>query len=209
MKIRRAFSLIILVSVVLAATACSTQQSTTSVAATVQTTETSTAPEVTTTAIAQITASTIEMSEMTTENTTATEISETSETTAQTEETNTITETAKSMTLKIGEREVQVSWEDNDSVEDLKKLAASGLTIKMSMYGGFEQVGPIGQSIARDDEQTTTAPGDIVLYSGDQIVVFYGSNSWAYTRLGKINMSEDELTELLGNGDVTITLNVE
>lgn len=209
MKIRRAFSLIILVSVVLAATACSTQQSTASVAATVQTTETSTAPEVTTTAIAQITTSTIEMSEMTTENTTATEISETSETTAQTEETNTITETAKSMTLKIGEREVQVSWEDNDSVEDLKKLAASGLTIKMSMYGGFEQVGPIGQSIARDDEQTTTAPGDIVLYSGDQIVVFYGSNSWAYTRLGKINMSEDELTELLGNGDVTITLSVE
>lgn len=209
MKIRRAFSLIILVSVVLAATACSTQQSTVSVAATVQTTETSTASEVTTTAIAQITASTIEMSEMTTENTTATEISETSETTAQTEETNTITETAKSMTLKIGEREVQVSWEDNDSVEDLKKLAASGLTIKMSMYGGFEQVGPIGQSIARDDEQTTTAPGDIVLYSGDQIVVFYGSNSWEYTRLGKINMSEDELTELLGNEDVTITLSVE
>lgn len=212
MKIRRAFSLIILVSVVLAATACSTQQSTESVAATVQTTETSTASEVTTTAIAQITASTIEMSEMTTENTTATEISETSETsetTAQTEETNTITETAKSMTLKIGEREVQVSWEDNDSVDDLKKLAASGLTIKMSMYGGFEQVGPIGQSIARDDEQIATAPGDIVLYSGDQIVVFYGSNSWEYTRLGKINMSEDELTELLGNGDVTITLSVE
>ena len=209
MKIRRAFSLIILVSVVLAATACSTQQSTASVTATVQTTETSTASEVTTTAIDQITASTKEMSEMTTENTTATEISETSETTAQTEETNTITETAKSMTLKIGEREVQVSWEDNDSVEDLKKLAASGLTIKMSMYGGFEQVGPIGQNIARDDEQTTTAPGDIVLYSGDQIVVFYGSNSWAYTRLGKINMSEDELTELLGNGDVTITLSVE
>ena len=209
MKIRRAFSLIILVSVVLAATACSTQQSTASVAATVQTTETSTAFEVTTTAIAQITTSTIEMSEMTTENTTATEISETSETTAQTEETNTITGTAKSMTLKIGEREVQVSWEDNDSVEELKKLAASGLTIKMSMYGGFEQVGPIGQSIARDDEQTTTAPGDIVLYSGDQIVVFYGSNSWEYTRLGKINMSEDELTELLGNEDVTITLSVE
>ena len=208
MKIRRAFSLIILVSVVLAATACSTQQSTASVAA-VQTTETSTAPEVTTTAIAQITTSTIEMSEMTTENTTATAISETSETTAQTEETTTVTEAEISMTLKIGDREVQVTWEDNDSVDDLKKLAASGLTIKMSMYGGFEQVGPIGQSIARDDEQISTVPGDIVLYSGDQIVVFYGSNSWAYTRLGKINMSEDELTELLGNGDVTITLSVE
>jgi hypothetical protein len=169
----------------------------------------SAAPESATTSATQITTSAEETSEMTTENTTATAISETSETTAQTEETTTVTEAEISMTLKIGEREVQVTWEDNDSVDDLKKLAASGLTIKMSMYGGFEQVGPIGQSIARDDEQISTVPGDIVLYSGDQIVVFYGSNSWAYTRLGKINMSEDELTELLGNGDVTITLSVE
>lgn len=74
------------------------------------------------------------------------------------------------------------------------------------MYGGFEQVGSIGQSIVRDDEQLTTSPGDIVLYSGDQIVVFYGSNSWSYTKLGHIDMSEGELTELLSNGDVTITL---
>ena len=169
----------------------------------------SAAPESATTSATQITTSAEETSEMTTENITATAISETSETTAQTEETTTVTEAEISMTLKIGEREVQVTWEDNDSVDDLKKLAASGLTIKMSMYGGFEQVGPIGQSIARDDEQIATAPGDIVLYSGDQIVVFYGSNSWEYTRLGKINMSEDELTELLGNGDVTITLSVE
>jgi hypothetical protein len=51
------------------------------------------------------------------------------------------------------------------------------------MYGGFEQVGSIGQSIARDDEQITTSSGDIALYSGDQIVIFYGSNTWAYTSL--------------------------
>ena len=77
------------------------------------------------------------------------------------------------------------------------------------MYGGFEQVGPIGQSITRNDSQTTTSSGDIVLYSGDQIVIFYGSNSWSYTRLGKIDLSEDEMTELLSNGDVTITLCME
>ena len=114
----------------------------------------------------------------------------------------------RSLIMKIGDREVDVAWEDNDSVEELKNLASSGLTIEMSMYGGFEQVGPIGRSIARDDKQTTTAPGDIVLYSGDSIVLFYGSNSWSYTRLGKINMTENELEEMLGNGDVTVTLSI-
>ena len=78
---------------------------------------------------------------------------------------------------------------------------------KMSMYGGFEQVGSLGQSLPRNDVQTTTSAGDIVLYSGNQIVVFYGSNSWAYTRLGRISdKTAEELTALLGNGDVTITI---
>lgn len=77
----------------------------------------------------------------------------------------------------------------------------------MSMYGGFEQVGSLGTSLSRNDKQTTTQAGDIVLYSGNQMVVFYGSNSWAYTRLGRITDKSDmELEELLGNGDVTITL---
>ena len=84
------------------------------------------------------------------------------------------------------------------------------LTIRMSMYGGFEQVGAIGQSLPRKDSRTTTEAGDIVLYSGDQIVVFYGSNSWAYTRLGHIrDKSAQEMAELLGNGDVTITISTE
>ena len=80
------------------------------------------------------------------------------------------------------------------------------LTIHMSMYGGFEQVGPIGRTIVRDDAQTTTASGDIVLYSGNQIVIFYGSNAWAYTRLGHVDLPTDEMERLLGNGDVTIAI---
>ena len=76
------------------------------------------------------------------------------------------------MKMKIGEKEVPVAWETNDSVKALKKLLP--LTIQMSMYGGFEQVGPLGKSIAKNDEKTTTHYGDIVLYSGNQIVVFYG-----------------------------------
>ena len=113
------------------------------------------------------------------------------------------------MVMTINDTKVDVIWENNASVAELKELAADGLTISMSMYGGFEQVGPIGKSITRDDKQTTTSAGDIVLYSGNQLVVFYGSNSWAYTRIGKINLTEKELTNLLSNGDVTITLSME
>ena len=115
------------------------------------------------------------------------------------------------MTMKIGESPVQVDWEDNESVEALKSLAKQGdITIQMSMYGGFEQVGSLGESLPRNDKQTTTKSGDIVLYSGNQIVIFYGSNSWAYTRLGHISdKDESQMEELLSNGDVTLTISVE
>lgn len=115
----------------------------------------------------------------------------------------------QNMVMKIGDTSVDVTWEDNDSIKELNKLAESGLSISMTMYGGFEQVGSIGQSISRNDVQMTTQSGDIVLYSGNQLVVFYGSNSWSYTKLGKINLSQKELEKLLGNGDVTIKLVLE
>ena len=112
------------------------------------------------------------------------------------------------MRMMIGDAEVSVEWHDNESVEALRDLVRDGpLTIQMSMYGGFEQVGPIGSALPRNDSQTTTEAGDIVLYSGNQIVIFYGSNSWAYTRLGHITgLSKAELTEMLGNGNVTVTI---
>lgn len=113
-----------------------------------------------------------------------------------------------SISMKIGDEDVAVAWEDNESAAALAELLREQpLSIQMSMYGGFEQVGPFGTSLPRDDEQTTTQAGDIVLYSGNQMVVFYGSNSWAYTRLGRItDKSAEELKEMLGGGDVTITL---
>ena len=113
-------------------------------------------------------------------------------------------EMKNAMRLLIGETEVPVTWEENASVEALKEL--SPITIQMSMYGGFEQVGSIGQSIVRNDKQTKTSYGDIVLYSGDQIVIFYGSNSWSYTRLGHIDLTQQEMQDLLGGGDVSIML---
>ena len=114
------------------------------------------------------------------------------------------------MQMKINDTPVTVAWEDNESVSALKELAANDLTIQMSMYGGFEQVGSIGQRLPSSDVQTSTSSGDIVLYSSNQLVVFYGSNSWAYTRLGHItDKTTEEMRTLLSNGNVTITLSVQ
>ena len=118
------------------------------------------------------------------------------------------TETIK-LTLKIDDIEVDVIWADNDSVNALKNLAKDGLTINMSKYGGFEQVGSIGSTLPSSDTRITTNPGDIVLYSSNQIVLFYDSNTWSYTKLGHINLSKSELAELLGDEDVVITLNLK
>ncbi len=143
----------------------------------------------------------------------------TSETkTVSTEETQSETGTeteeepaVKTMTLKIDDTTVSVDWEENESVAALTELVKNKpLTIQMSMYGGFEQVGSIGKSLPKNDVQITTQAGDIVLYSGSQIVVFYGSNSWAYTRLGHISdKSASQMKDLLANGNVTIEISME
>lgn len=108
------------------------------------------------------------------------------------------------MHLYIGNKEIPVKWESNDSVATLKKLLP--LTISMSKFGGFEQVGSLGHKIVSSDRQTKTKPGDIVLYSSRQLVMFYGTNSWAYTRLGHIDLSKEEIRDLLDRNNVTVTL---
>ena len=83
--------------------------------------------------------------------------------------------------LAVDGRQLEVIWEDNDSVEALKALAGSGgLELTAEPYGGFEQVAALPERIVRDDRQTTAQPGDIMLYNGSSIVLFYGSNSWSY-----------------------------
>ena len=95
-----------------------------------------------------------------------------------------------------------------NSLDALVKMMENGpVTIQMSDYAGFEKVGALGTSLPTNNSQTTTQAGDIVLYQGNQIVLFYGSNSWSYTRLGKI----DDLTgwsEALGSGDVSVTFSL-
>ena len=108
------------------------------------------------------------------------------------------------MTLKIDDKEIDATWLDNESVKALKAILP--LTINMHEYGGFEQTGSIGQSIVRNDEQIDTLPGDIVLYNGNAISVFYAPSSWSYTRLGHINLSDNELNTLLNKNSVTFVL---
>lgn len=82
--------------------------------------------------------------------------------------------------IQVGNKVMSAKLSENVSVDALKELLAEEpLTIEMSDYGNFEKVGSIGEALASDDEQITASPGDIMLYSSRQIVIFYGSNSWA------------------------------
>ena len=132
---------------------------------------------------------------------------ETVQSTVPSTETEVQEEEAVTMKLYINDTEVPVVWENNAAVEALAAEAGKGdIVVNMSMYGGNEQFGPLGKSYPASNRQVTTSNGDIVLFNNDQIVVFYGSNTWSYTRLGKMALPEDEVTELLSNGDITLRL---
>ena len=132
---------------------------------------------------------------------------ETAQSTEPSTETEGQEEEAVTMKLYINDTEVPVGWENNAAVEALAADAGKGdIVVKMSMYGGNEQFGPLGKSYPASNRQVTTSNGDIVLFNNDQIVVFYGSNTWSYTKLGRLTLPEDEVTELLSNGDITLRL---
>ena len=112
--------------------------------------------------------------------------------------------------LKVNNDELIVKLENNEATKQLiEKLKENEITIEAKEYGGFEKVGNLGFSLTREDKTIDTEPGDIVLYNGNQISVFYDSNSWSYTRIGKIiNKDKNELKNLLGNGNVTLTFSI-
>ena len=117
---------------------------------------------------------------------------------------STYTKKEENMKLLIDNQELNVTWENNESVKALKELLP--LTIEMHEYGGFEQTGSIGQSIVRNDSQIDVVPGDIVLYNGNAISVFYHNSSWLYTRLGHITLDNSELNNLLNKPSVTFVI---
>lgn len=111
--------------------------------------------------------------------------------------------------MKLITKKIDVTWENNASVSALKALSNPSLTINMHQYGRFEQTGEIGQSIVSNDSQINTEPGDVVLYSGNQISVFYEPSNWSYTRLGHINMNKSELNALLNKDTIVFVLKGE
>ena len=152
------------------------------------------------------TTSTTSTTQSTNEPVSETTTQETSEVTS--ESTSDLPQQEKSLKLMVDGQEIDVIWEENASVNALKEMAESGdIVINLSKYGGFEQFGEIGKTLPSNDKRITTKPGDIILYNSDSVVMFYGSNTWSYTRLGKVQgMSDEELTDLLGNKDVIITI---
>ena len=114
------------------------------------------------------------------------------------------------MNIKIGDNVLTATLVENSSVDALKEALSEGpITINMRDYGSMEKVGSLGMDLPRNDEQITTEAGDIILYQGSALVIYYAPNSWNFTRLGNINnISAEELREILGDGNVTITLSL-
>ncbi len=112
------------------------------------------------------------------------------------------------ITLSTGNQSMTATLSDTEAARELAELLSKGpVTIEMTDYGGFEKVGTLPQSFTTSNRQISTSPGDIMLYQGNNMVIFYGSNSWSYTPLGKIdNATTANLGQFLGNGNVTLTI---
>ena len=114
------------------------------------------------------------------------------------------------ITSDSGKSELTATLVDNSSAMAFYELLEKGpVTVKMHDYGSFEKVGPLGTSLPRNDTQITTTAGDIILYQGNQITIYYDTNSWNFTRLGKVDgVTQAELKKILGKGDVTAVFEI-
>lgn len=115
--------------------------------------------------------------------------------------------------LTVNGKSFTATLEENSSAAALRQLLEKGdLNIRMSDYGNMEKVGSLGTSLPHNDRQTTTRPGDLILYLGNSFVIYYDTNSWNFTRLGRLDgvSTRQEVLELLGGkGDVTVHLSVK
>lgn len=110
--------------------------------------------------------------------------------------------------ITVNGQELLATFADNSSAREFQELLAQGpLSVEMSDYGGFEKVGPLGTTLTRNDTQITTQPGDVILYQGNQITIYYGTNSWNFTRLARID-DPSGLQEKLGDGTVSVTFSL-
>lgn len=109
--------------------------------------------------------------------------------------------------IKVKDEILDVKLEDNSSAIALvEKLKNGNITIQTHDYGNFEKVGSLGFILPTNDTRITTEPGDLILYQGNQITLYYDTNTWDFTKLGKVqNVSPEELKNILGDGDATLT----
>lgn len=127
----------------------------------------------------------------------------------------TINETTKEnnneVIIEVNNTNLIVELEDNTATKSLiEKLKENDIIINAKEYGNFEKVGDLAFSLPTSDKRITTEPGEIVLYQGNQISFFYNSNTWSYTKIGKVkNVSQEELKNILGSGDVTLKFKLE
>lgn len=120
------------------------------------------------------------------------------------------------ITGNSGSHTLTATLADNSSALAFYELLQKGpVTIKMTDYGNFEKVGLLGTSLPRNDTQITTTAGDIILYQGNQITIYYDTNSWNFTRLGKVvstssttTITQAELKKILGKGNVTAVFEI-
>ncbi len=126
-------------------------------------------------------------------------------------ETTDNTLTSNKMNIKVGEKVLKVSLVENSSVDALKEALSEGsITVNMRDYGNMEKVGSLGRDFPRNDESITTEAGDVILFQGSALVIYYAPNTWSFTRLGKIDdISAEELKAVLGDGNVTVTLTLD
>ena len=113
--------------------------------------------------------------------------------------------------ITIDGRTMSATLADNEATKALaEKLANGPITITMSNYGGFEKVGALPWSLPASDTRITTKPGDIMLYTGNNIVIFYGENSWAYTPLGVLDTTDpEEISDFVGTGSKQVLLSLD
>jgi hypothetical protein len=118
---------------------------------------------------------------------------------------------ANRMNIKIGDKVLTATLVENSSVDALKEALSEGpITVNMRDYGNMEKVGSLGMDLPRNDQQITTKAGDIILFQGSALVIYYAPNSWNFTRLGKIDsVTTEELREILGDGNVIVTLSLQ
>ena len=111
----------------------------------------------------------------------------------------------------IDDNILEINLEDNSSAEAfLKHLKENDIVVDMSDYGGFEKVGDLGFNLPRNDTDINATSGDVILYQGNSITIYYGNNSWNFTKLGKIeNVSQDKLKNILGDYDIKVRFSLD